>query len=320
MEVQLDLKSKAKNQLKKLKYLEIDIKSYCLIERIFSDEDFPNDCNNEYRTIPDFLWVYVMDSCAVVDNPIETIIALDYKRDDYVYNLRLEDIPKTVFFLKKLKDFDFYDEIRCLSRRWTDKDYCRKKENLSDECKWEPYFSDTPYETKDFRVLIVAFENFGNTEKCEFSISFPGVFQKMFKSKDELKKIENLIIKEIKESVPYAKPKNLANYHEKIFDFLSNRYEYNSEFVDINKAYLGKKVENIYNLLLKENYNFSKKTKINPIQNVFTFETYENLLKKFEKYGIKKLDLNIENRDKFILSWFDKFGPEYRKYCIEPFW
>ncbi|MXR56388.1 hypothetical protein DR095_03230, partial [Mycoplasma flocculare] len=24
-------------------------------------------------------------------------------------------------------------------------------------------------------------------------------------------------------------------------------------------------------------------------------------------------------RDKFILSWFDKFGPEYRKYCIELF-
>ncbi|MDW2933635.1 hypothetical protein ACXYVA_03650, partial [Mesomycoplasma ovipneumoniae] len=89
MEHQLDLKSKAKNQLKKLKYLEIDIKSHCLIERIFSDEDFHNDCNNEYRTIPDFLWVYVMDSCAVVDNPIESIIGLDYKRDDYVYNLRL---------------------------------------------------------------------------------------------------------------------------------------------------------------------------------------------------------------------------------------
>ncbi|MHA0315456.1 hypothetical protein ACXYVG_01205 [Mesomycoplasma ovipneumoniae] len=319
MEHQLDLKSKAKNQLKKLKYLEIDIKSHCLIEHIFSDEDFHNDCNNEYRTIPDFLWVYVMDSCAVVDNPIETIIGLDYKRDDYVYNLRLEDIPKTVFFLKKLKDFDFYDEIRCLSRRWTDKDYCRKKENLSDECKWEPYFSDTPYETKDFRVLIVAFENFGDTEKCEFSISFPGVFQKMFKSKDELKKIENLIIKEIKESVPYAKPKNLTNYAEKIFDFLSKRYEYNSKFVDINKPYLGQNVENIYNSLLKENYNFGEKTQIEPIQNVLTFETYENLLKKFEKYGIKKLDLNIENRDKFILSWFDKFGPEYRKFCINLF-
>ncbi|MDW2930932.1 hypothetical protein R7X80_03680, partial [Mesomycoplasma ovipneumoniae] len=32
-----------------------------------------------------------------------------------------------------------------------------------------------------------------------------------------------------------------------------------------------------------------------------------------------KLNLNIENRDKFILSWFDKFGPEYRKYCSELF-
>ncbi len=31
MAVQLDLKSKAKKQLKELKYLEIDIKSYCLI-------------------------------------------------------------------------------------------------------------------------------------------------------------------------------------------------------------------------------------------------------------------------------------------------
>ncbi len=141
----------------------------------------------------------------------------------------------------------------------------------------------------------------------------------MFKSKDELKKIENLIIKEIKESVPYAKPKNLTNYAEKIFDFLSNRYEYNSKFLDINKAYLGQNVENIYNLLLKQGYNFAEKTQIEPIQNVLTFETYENLFKKFEKYGIKKLDLNIENRDKFILSWFDKFGPEYRKYCINLF-
>nr|WP_318036436.1 hypothetical protein [Mesomycoplasma ovipneumoniae] len=43
------------------------------------------------------------------------------------------------------------------------------------------------------------------------------------------------------------------------------------------------------------------------------------MLKKFEKYGIKKLDLNTENRNKFILSWFDKFGPEYHKYCLELF-
>ncbi|MDW2835860.1 hypothetical protein R7U59_03215 [Mesomycoplasma ovipneumoniae] len=319
MEVQLDLKSKAKKQLKELKYLEIDIKTRYSVISIFSDRDVRCDRDEKYRRIPHFLWVYVMDSCAVVDNPIETIIGIDYKRDDYVYNLRLEDIPKIVFFLKKLNDFDFYDEIRCLSRRLDDEDYCRKEENLSDEYKWRPYFSDSPYETKGFRAVIVAFENFDDKEKCEFSISFPAVFQKMFKSKDELKKIENLIIKEIKESVPYAKPKNLWNYREKIFDFLSKRYEYNSKFVDINKQYLGQNVENIYNLLLKENYNFGEKTQIEPIQNVFTFETYENLLKKFEKYGIKKLDLNIENRDKFILSWFDKFGPEYRKFCINLF-
>ncbi|WP_081310805.1 hypothetical protein [Mesomycoplasma ovipneumoniae] len=319
MEHQLDLKSKAKKQLKELKYLEIDIKSRYSVISIFSDRDVHCDRDEKYERIPDFLWVYVMDSCAIVRNPIETIIGIDYKHDDYVYNLRLEDIPKTVFFLKKLNDFDFYDEIRCLSRRWGDEDYCRKKENLSDEYKWQPYFSDTPYETKGFRAVIVAFENFDDKEKCEFSISFPAVFQKMFKSKDELKKIENLIIKEIKESVPYAKPKNLWNYGEKIFDFLSKRYEYNSEYVDINKPYLGQNVENIYNLLLKQGYNFGKKTRIEPIQNVFTFETYENLLEKFKKYGIKKLDLNIENRDKFILSWLDKFGPEYRKFCINLF-
>ncbi|VEU72528.1 Uncharacterised protein (plasmid) [Mesomycoplasma ovipneumoniae] len=41
----------------------------------------------------------------------------------------------------------------------------------------------------------------------------------MFKSKSKLREIEALIIKEIQESVPYAKPKNLANYREKIFDF-----------------------------------------------------------------------------------------------------
>ncbi|XBE77809.1 hypothetical protein VQY16_02470 [Mesomycoplasma ovipneumoniae] len=319
MKNQLDLMSKSRKQLKELKYLEIDFKTYCSVNDIFSDNDLPCDPYEKYEAIPDFLWVYVMDFCSVVHNPIETIIGLDYKRDDYVYNLRLEDIPKTVFFLKKLHDFDFYDEIRCLSRRWGDEDYCRKKENLSNECEWEPYFSDSTYDTKGFRSVIVAFENFGDTEKCEFSISFPAVFQKMFKSKDELKKIENLIIKEIKESVPYAKPKNLWNYREKIFDFLSKRYEYNSKFVDTNKPYLGQNVENIYNSLLKENYNFGEKTQIEPIQNVFTFETYENLLKKFEKYGIKRLDLNFENRDKFILSWFDKFGLEYRKFCINLF-
>nr|WP_318034410.1 hypothetical protein [Mesomycoplasma ovipneumoniae] len=99
MKNQLDLMSKTRKQLKKLKYLQIDFQTYCSVEQIFSDDnDLPCDPYEKYRRIPHFRWVYVMDFCAVVDNPIETIIGLDYKRDDYVYNLRLEDIPKTVFF------------------------------------------------------------------------------------------------------------------------------------------------------------------------------------------------------------------------------
>ncbi|MDW2908327.1 hypothetical protein R7V75_01125 [Mesomycoplasma ovipneumoniae] len=319
MEHQLDLKSKAKKQLKKLKYLEINIKSRCSVERIIQDYD--PECEDRSARIPDFLWVYGMDFCFDAINPIETIIGIDYKQDGYIYNLKLADIPKTVFFSKDLENFHFYNEIRCLigSRTYEDQEYCQKNKNKSGKYVPQVYFSDTCYDTKDLKKLVVAFENFDDIEKCEFSISYPIVFRKIFKSVEKLKEIESLIIKEIKESVPYAKPKNLSNYHEKIFDFLSKRYEYNSEYVDINKPYLGQKVENIYNLLLKQGYNFGEQTQIEPIQNVFTFETYDNLLEKFKKYGIKKLDLNIENRDKFILSWFDKFGPEYRKYCIELF-
>ncbi|WP_431060664.1 hypothetical protein [Mesomycoplasma hyopneumoniae] len=279
-----------------------------------------SNCNDEYYEIPDFLFNYL--NYDVFDpNPIERIISLNYKQEDYIYNLKLEDITKSAFFSKRLNNFHFYNDIRCLIGGWANNEYCDKngKENFDFSTELRGLY-DYLYDGKGFEeVVAVVFENFDDIEKCEFSISYPAVFSKMFKSKSELREIEALIIKEIQESVPYAKPKNLANYHEKIFDFLSNRYEYNSKFVDINKAYLGQNVENIYNLLLKENYNFSEKTQIQPIQNVFTFETYENLLKKFEKYGIKKLNLNIENRDKFILSWFDKFGPEYRKYCIELF-
>lgn len=319
MEKLINSLSKAKKQLKKLKYIEINIKSRCSIRNIVEHEiHLSSNCNYEYYEIPDFLFYYL--STGFDPNPIERIISLNYKQEDYIYNLKLEDITKSAFFSKRLNNFHFYNDIRCLIGGWANNEYCDKngKENFDFIDELRPSYD--LYDGKDFEeVVAVVFENFDDIEKCEFSISYPAVFSKMFKSKSELREIEALIIKEIQESVPYAKPKNLANYHEKIFDFLSNRYEYTSKFVDINKAYLGQNVENIYNLLLKENYNFSEKTQIQPIQNVFTFETYENLLKKFEKYGIKKLNLNIENRDKFILSWFDKFGPEYRKYCIELF-
>ncbi|MDW2913550.1 hypothetical protein R7X13_01900 [Mesomycoplasma ovipneumoniae] len=320
MEKQLDLVTKAKKQLIKLEYIEINIKSRCSIRNMIGDDvDLSLDCKYDDDDFPFPIFLYNYLSEHFNPNPIERIISLNYKQEDYVYNLKLEDIPKSAFFSKKLNKFGFYNDIRCLIGGWANNEYCDKngKENL--DLISELYPSYGLHDGKGFEEVVVVFENFDDIEKCEFSISYPVVFSKIFKSKAELREVEALIIKEILESVPYAKPKNLANYREKIFDFLSNRYEYNSEFVDINKAYLGQNVENIYNLLLKENYNFAEKTRIQPIQNVFTFETYENLLKKFEKYGIKKLNLNIENRDKFILSWFDKFGPEYRKYCIELF-
>ncbi len=53
MEHQLDLKSKAKKQLKKLKYLEINIKSRCSVESIIQDYD--PECEDRSARIPDFL-------------------------------------------------------------------------------------------------------------------------------------------------------------------------------------------------------------------------------------------------------------------------
>ncbi|EXU61408.1 hypothetical protein [Mesomycoplasma ovipneumoniae] len=318
MKNQVNLVSKAKKQLEKLKYLEIDIKSHCSIANMTKyDIDLTPDCFYKDYPIPDFLYNYFTHSYN--PNPIERIISLNYKQEDYVYNLKLENIPKTAFFSKKLKDFHFHNDIKCLIGDCGHVEYCEINEEENVVYKSDLYSAPALRDGKALRKVVVAFENFDDIEKCEFSISYPAYFWKIFKSKSRLREIEALIIKEIQESVPYAKPKNLTNYGEKIFDFLSNRYEYNSEFADVNKAYLGQNVENIYNLLLKENYNFGEETQIQPIQNVFTFETYENLLKKFEKYGIKKLNLSIENRDKFIVSWFDKFGPEYRKYCIELF-
>ncbi|MDW2922121.1 hypothetical protein R7V43_01955 [Mesomycoplasma ovipneumoniae] len=318
MEKQLDLVTKAKKQLIKLKYIELNIKSRCSIGNMTrNDLDSRSDCHYKDYLFPDFLYDYLYNDFN--PNPIERIISLNYKQEDYVYNLRLEDIPKSVFFSKKLEYFHFYNDIRCLIGYHPHDEYCEINEEENVVSITDLYSAPGLRDGKAFKKVVVVFENFDDIEKCEFSISYSAFFWKIFKSKNKLREIETLIVKEIQESVPYAKPKNLANYHEKIFDFLSNRYEYNSEFVDINKAYLGQNVENIYNLLLKENYNFNEKTQILPIQNVFTFETYENLLKKFEKYGIKKLNLNIGNRDKFILSWFDKFGPEYRKYCIKLF-
>ncbi|WP_318034665.1 hypothetical protein [Mesomycoplasma ovipneumoniae] len=319
MEKQLDSVTKAKKQLIKLKYIEINIKSRCSVGNMTKDDvDLTSDCYYNNYPFTNFLSNYLYDN--IFDpNPIERIISLNYKQEDYVYNLKLEDIPKSAFFSKKLKDFHFHNDIKCLIGDCHHIEYCEINEEENVVYKSDLYSASALRDGKAFKKLLLYLKTLMILKNANFQFLILLIFWKIFKSRSRLREIEALIIKEIQESVPYAKPKNLANYHEKIFDFLSNRYEYNSEFLDINKAYLGQNVENIYNLLLKENYNFGDKTQIDPIQNVFTFETYENLLKKFEKYGIKKLNLNIENRDKFILSWFDKFGPEYREYCIKLF-
>nr|WP_318036262.1 hypothetical protein [Mesomycoplasma ovipneumoniae] len=318
MEKQLDLVTKAKKQLIKLKYIEINIKSCCSIRNMIEDNvNLTLDCKyDDDFPFPIFLYNYL--SKRFNPNPIERIISLNYKQEDYVYNLKLEDIPKVRFF-QKLNRFGFYNDIRCLIGGWANNEYCDKngKENL--DLISELYSSYGLHDGKGFEEVVVVFENFDDIEKCEFSISYPAVFSKIFKSKSKLREIEALIIKEIQESVPYAKPKNLGNYHEKSLIFLSKRYEYNSEFVDINKAYLGQNVENIYNLLLKRIIILRKNPNWTNSKCIYLWNLWKFCLKKFEKYGIKKLNLNIENRDKFILSWFDKFGSEYRRYCIELF-
>ncbi|MXR34668.1 hypothetical protein DR099_03595, partial [Mycoplasma hyopneumoniae] len=53
--------------------------------------------------------------------------------------------------------------------------------------------------------------------------------------------------------------------------------------------------------------------------NVKTLETYEKILEKFKKYNIKKFDLEKDDRNQILISWLDKFGPEYQKHCINLF-
>nr|WP_318025654.1 hypothetical protein [Mesomycoplasma ovipneumoniae] len=223
MEKQLDLVTKAKKQLIKLKYIEINIKSRCSIRNMIEDDvNLTLDCKyDDDFPFPIFLYNYLSERFN--PNPIERIISLNYKQEDYVYNLKLEDIPKSVFFSKKLNKFAFYNDIRCLIGGWSNNEYCVKngKENL--DLISELYPSYTLHDGKGFEEVVVVFENFDNIGKCEFSISYPAVFSKIFKSKTKLREIEALIIKEIQESVPYAEPKNLANYQAKKFSKLSRK-------------------------------------------------------------------------------------------------
>ncbi|MHA0283349.1 hypothetical protein ACXYWU_03245, partial [Mesomycoplasma ovipneumoniae] len=84
MEKQLDLVTKAKKQLIKLKYIEIDIKSRCSIGNMTKDDvDLTSDCYYNNYPFTNFLSNYLYDN--IFDpNPIERIISLNYKQEDYV--------------------------------------------------------------------------------------------------------------------------------------------------------------------------------------------------------------------------------------------
>ncbi|MXR39734.1 hypothetical protein DR081_03055, partial [Mycoplasma sp. MF12] len=80
MEKLINSLSKAKKQLKKLKYIEINIKSRCSIRNIVEHEvQLLFNCNYEYYE--NFLFYYL--STGFDPNPIERIISLNYKQEDY---------------------------------------------------------------------------------------------------------------------------------------------------------------------------------------------------------------------------------------------
>ncbi|MCI8298735.1 hypothetical protein FEF31_03935, partial [Mesomycoplasma hyopneumoniae] len=88
-----------------------------------------SNCDYDYY-YENFLLYYL--SNGFYPNPIERIISLNYKQEDYIYNLKLEDITKSAFFSKRLNNFHFYNDIRCLIGGWANNEYCDKngKENF----------------------------------------------------------------------------------------------------------------------------------------------------------------------------------------------
>ncbi|MXR56386.1 hypothetical protein DR095_03220, partial [Mycoplasma flocculare] len=80
MEKLINSLSKAKKQLKNLKYIEVNIKSRCSIRNIVEHEiHLSSNCNDEYYE--NFLFYYL--SNGFYPNPIERIISLNYKQEDY---------------------------------------------------------------------------------------------------------------------------------------------------------------------------------------------------------------------------------------------
>ncbi len=175
MESQLDLVTNAKKQLIKLKYIEINIKSRCSIGNMTDDDvDSTSDCYYKNYPFPNFLYDYLKETYN--PNPIERIISLNYKQEDYIYNLKLEDIPKSSFFSKKLKDFHFHNDIKCLIGDCHHVEYCEINEEENVVYESDLYSASALRDGKDFKRVAVVFENFDDIEKCEFSISYPAYF------------------------------------------------------------------------------------------------------------------------------------------------
>ncbi|WP_462088131.1 hypothetical protein [Mesomycoplasma hyopneumoniae] len=327
METQLNSLIKIKEKFIENRYREVNARNILSTRNIYMHwrepsnsangiKDFRSQCRLTYchQEFISFLIFNATESDKIGHNPIEDMIAIPYKQGDYVYRLRLDEIQKATFFSKELRFFKFYKKsiskeiYKIISERYHR--VARSCWNLDgifwDNNSWN-----------DIKMVVIAVENIEDIENCQYSISFPSIFRMSYTTKARLKEVEQLIIDEIEELIPYAKPKNLENHREKIFDFLSIQNEYNSKYFDPNKVYLGPEIEDDLKKIEKEFQDFEADYRL--AFNVKTLETYENIQKKFKKYGIKKFDLEKDDRSKILVSWLDKFSKEYKKHCINLF-
>ncbi|AGQ51208.1 hypothetical protein EHI52_06350 [Mesomycoplasma hyopneumoniae] len=328
MEIQLNSLIKIKEKFIENRYREVIPRDFISTRNIYMHWKVPpiSEINGEkivdcWPPLPycdikfmPFLEFNTSSSSLGLHNPIEDMIAIPYKQGDYIYRLRLEEIQKATFFSKELRFFKFYKKsiskeiYKIISERY--RRVSKSRWNLDgifwDNNSWN-----------DIKMVVVAIENIEDAQNCQYSISFPSIFRMSYTDKIRLKEAEQLIIDEIEELIPYAKPKNLENHREKIFDFLSIQNEYNSKYFDSNKVYLGAKIEDDLKKIEKEFQDFEAEYPL--AFNVRTLETYEKILEKFEKYNIKKFDLEKDDRNQILISWLDKFGPEYQKHCINLF-
>nr|WP_318036437.1 hypothetical protein [Mesomycoplasma ovipneumoniae] len=223
MENLINSLSKAKKQLIKLKYIEINIKSRCSIRNMIeNDVKLSLDCNYENYRFPDFLFNYLYVYYDVFNpNPIERIISLNYKQEDYVYNLKLEDIPKSAFFFQNSINSIFIMILGVWLATETTMNIVKKTEKKMLILSLNFLLHTLYTMVKVLKKLLLSLKTLTILKNANFQSHIRLFFEKYLNQKTELREIEALIIKEIQESVPYAKPKNLVNYHEKSLIFLS---------------------------------------------------------------------------------------------------